>query len=52
VHQSKEKKKKNPSPQKINNQPKKLKKKIKFEKKNLIVDIMKGSYEPCSQKSN
>jgi len=45
------KKKKNPSPQKINNQPKKLKK-IKFEKKNLIVDIMKGSYEPCSQKSN
>ena len=31
MHQSKEKKK-NPSPQKINNQPKKLKK-IKFEKK-------------------
>jgi len=33
--------------------PAKKKKKAELNlRKNLIVDIMKGSYEPCSQKSN
>jgi len=31
---------------------KKKKAELNLRKKNLIVDIMKGSYEPCSQKSN